>query len=624
MRKFVLYSIVLLNIPFLFSQFEVPSGYRFVKTWRVSEQFAKVDSIEVDTLHLNFQDENALDRLSIANSYNGNLGSPIQPKVYFDQLPVNDFIFANAYLPYMMNVQNATFYNTKTPFTYLNYKTGGTTYRAEDNIKFLFTQNVNKNFNIGTTLDYLYSPGEYAYQGVNRFAGSFFGSYSGKHYSATALFSTNSLKGQESGGLEDPTSIYSSWSRKDLATNLIAQSDFKQNQIFYNHQYSIGIERPIRISEDSVRMEYVPVTRFAHTFKYDKLSRRYYENSVNNTFYTKTYLTGDITNDTTSLVTISNNLSVNMEEEFNKWLDFGLTAYVENEIQRFYYLQDTTLTTELESNTKIGGILSKQRGNAFKYNVLAEIDLLGYKIGDFLLKGDLGGFFKLWNDSISLVANGFIRSDEPSKYYQYYRSNHFQWDNNFGKTYRTNVGGTFSIPTRNFSLNVSVENITNRVYFDDTALPMQYGGNIQVLAANLKQDFHVGKFTLENNVIYQLSSQQSVLPLPTLALFHSLYYHDIWFKVLSVQFGANVRYNTEYYAPAYMPATGQYYTQSDTKIGNYPLINPYLNFHLKRTRFFLEYFNVNQLFMDGAYYSMPNYPMNPAIFKMGISWNFYD
>jgi hypothetical protein len=88
--------------------------------------------------------------------------------------------------------------------------------------------------------------------------------------------------------------------------------------------------------------------------------------------------------------------------------------------------------------------------------------------------------------------------------------------------------------------------------------------------------------------------------------------------------GVNVRYHTAYYAPKYMPAIGQFYTQSDTKIGNYPVMNAYVNFHLKRTRFFVEYYHLNQMFMDGAYYSMPNYPINPAIMKFGISWNFYD
>ena len=158
---------------------------RFVKTWHVSDRFAVVDSIPVDTMHINYQDANPIDRLSIANSYNGNLGSPIQSKLYFNRPGNTDFIFSNAYSPYMMNMQTATFYNTKTPFSNINYTTGGTTYRDEDHFKFLFTGNANKRLNIGTTLDYIYARGEYNNQAAKRFAGSLFGSYTGKHYSAT-------------------------------------------------------------------------------------------------------------------------------------------------------------------------------------------------------------------------------------------------------------------------------------------------------------------------------------------------------------------------------------------------------------------------------------------------------
>ena len=145
-----------------------------------------------------------------------------------------------------------------------------------------------------------------------------------------------------------------------------------------------------------------------------------------------------------------------------------------------------------------------------------------------------------------------------------------------------------------------------------------------MLAGNLKQDFHFGKFTLENNAVYQLSSNQSVLPLPELTLYHNLYYHDLWFKVLSMQIGADVRFHTAYFAPAYMPATGQFHVQDEMKIGNYPVMHVYINAHLKRTRFFAQYYHINQLFMKGNYYSMPYYPINPATFRMGLTWNFYD
>jgi len=606
---------------------QVPPNYRFVKTWRITDRFASVDSIPVDTVPLNYINSNPIDRYSISNSFNGNLGSPIQSKIYADRRENSDFIFANAYYPYLMNVDHATFYNTKTPYSNLDYNTGGSLHRDEDRIKFLFTANMKKNFNIGTTLDYIYAPGEYSNQAVQRFAGSLFGSFQGKYYSATAIFSTNDLSSYENGGIVKSTDITSPITGAlpiDIPVNIKGYANFKQTQLFYNHQYSIGFERKIKVSEDSVRTEYVPVTRFAHTLKYDDNRKRYYENSVEKGFYKNTYLPFAQTKDTAAIQTITNSFSVNMAEEFNKWLNFGLTAFIENEIQNYSFKKDSLLNYQLESSTRLGGILSKQRGNNFKYNINGELSFLGYKAGDFRLSADVGGFFKLWKDSISLVANGFVRSDKPSYFLQHYESNHFKWDNSFSSVYRTHLGGTFSIPTRSFALNIAIENLINPVYFNENALPTQFSGNVQVLSANLKLDFHVGRFTLENNVVYQLSSQPNIISLPTLAAYNSLYYNDLWFKVLSIQLGINLRYHTAYNAPGYMPAIGQFYNQTTTLIGNYPVLNAFANFHLKRTRFFIEYYHLNQTFMKGAYFSMPNYPIDESNIKLGISWNFYD
>ena len=623
MKKIVSCLVFLLFCVALFAQ--VPPNYRFVKTWKISERFAVADSIPVDTIHLNYQDANPIDRYSIANSYNGNLGSPIQSKLYFDRPANTDFIFSNAYYPYMMNAKSATFYNSKTPYSYLDYNTGGTTFRDEDHIKFLFTANVNKKLNFGTTLDYIYSPGEYKNQAVKRFSGSLFGSYVGKHYSATGMLSTNSITNQENGGTIDSTVINpTNINAMDIATRMLGYSNFKQAQVYYNHQYSVGFEKAIHINEDSVRMDYIPVTRFAHTIKFDGLSKRYFEPATDSLYYKNTYFPHIQTRDSSALQTLTNTVSISLLEEFNKWMPFGLTAFAENEIQRYTFNKDTLIDKMYQSTTRIGGVLSKQRGQVFKYNILGELGLVGYKAGNFLLDGNVGGFFKLWKDSISLVANGFVRNDNPSYFLQHYESNHFKWDNKFANIYRTHIGGTFSIPTRLFSLKVSVENISNYIYFNSVAMPTQYSGNIQVLSADLKQNFRFGKFGLENNVVYQLSSQQGLLPLPDLALFHNLYYDDIWFKVLSMQIGVNVRYHTSYYAPSYMPATGQFYSQSKFLIGNYPVVNAYLNFHLKRTRFFFEYYHLNNKFMKGAYYSMPYNPINPSITKLGVSWNFYD
>ena len=390
---FILFSVALTTVCA-----QSPRGYRYVKTWHIRDVFAAVDSIPVDTVPLNYQISNPIDRFSIANSYNGNLGSPIQSKLYFDRPDNTDFIFANAYYPYLMNIEHATFYNTKTPYSNLDYNTGGSSHRDEDHLKFIFTANFKKNLNFGTTLDYIFAPGEYTNQAVQRFSGSIFGSFQGKHYSATGVISTNTLSNYENGGIARPSDITApsvGILPIDLMVNMTGYSNYKQTQVFFNQQYSIGFERKVKVNADSIRLDYVPVTRFGHTLKIDDLRKRYFEPTVEASFYKNTYLPFTQTNDTSALQTISNTFSLSLAEEYNKLLNFGLTAYLNNEIQNYTFNRDSLVNTMLVSTTKIGGILSKQQGRRFKYNVNGEISLVGFKAGDFKLDANIGGYFKL-------------------------------------------------------------------------------------------------------------------------------------------------------------------------------------------------------------------------------------
>lgn len=626
MKKIVL-NFIFVFFFYGFNLAAVPDSTRYVKNWKITDRLGSVDSVKVDTAHINFQTDNYIDRFSIANAVTGELGSPIQSKIFFARPVENDFIFRNAYYPYLQNIESNTFYNTKTPFSRIKYLSGGTQYKKEEEFGFTFTANANKKTNFGIDLDYIYARGEYANQAAKRTAVSLFGSHNGKHYTAYGTVSINSLSNYESGGITNESYILdprSNSGTENIPTNITGYAKYNSFQLFYNHQYSIGIEREVRVNKDSVRKEYIPVTRFIHTLQLDEQRKKYFEESAEKTFYKNTFLPFRQTNDTSALQSLTNRVAINLAEEFNKWMKFGLTGYVENEVQRFTFVEDSTMFYQLKSNTKVGGILAKELGQQFTYKINGEVDLLGYKAGDFNLQANVKGAFNFLKNKIVLSAKGFIRSEEPSLFLQYYHSNHFRWENNFDKTYRTHIGGSFSVPTKNFSLDVNVENITRQIYFDKTAMPVQFSGNVQIVSANMKLDFHVGKFALENNAVYQLSSNQEVVPLPDLSLYHNFYFHDKWFKVLSMQMGAEVRYHTSYLAPSYMPATGQFYNQRDKEIGNYPVINVYLNAHLKRTRFFAEYYHVNQLFMNGAYFSMPYFPINPAIFKMGLTWNFYD
>jgi hypothetical protein len=606
-----------------------------VQTWRVSELLATPDSIVPDTVHFNFQDANFIDRFSIANAYNGNMLSPIQSKIYFARPIPSNFLFSEAYFPYIQTINNSTFFNTKTPFSNVTYKSGGSTFRWEEEIKFFFTANFNKHLNFGVKVDYTVSHGEYAKQETQLFNPSLWGTYDGRRYKATGAVFLNSLSNNENGGIFDTKYItdpafYGTPSEniEVKKQNHPAGSKYNYRGFYYNQQYCLGFDKEVKINADSSAFEYIPVTRFIHTLNLNEARKRYYEPTADTVFYANTYFNpAGSTRDTAAVTTMTNTFAVKMEEEFNKLMQFGLTAYVSNEITNYTAQnEDSTLTHTLFSNTRIGGILSKTRGRIFRYNLQGELAVQGYKAGNFLLQADLAGYFRLWNDSVVLRANGLMRLDAPDWFSEHYVSNHFRWNEDFADIYRTRLSGTVAIPTRKIAATVSVENVLNYVYFDKMAMPTQYASNIQILSADVRADFSIFKWLgLEANAVYQVSSQPDIIPLPALALYGNLYYKGLWFKQLAIQAGVNVRYHTAYFAPSYMPATGQFYVQKETKIGNYPIANAYLNFHLKQIRIFAEYYHVNQLIVSsGSYFSMPNYPQNPAIFKWGLSWNFYN
>lgn len=107
---------------------------------------------------------------------------------------------------------------------------------------------------------------------------------------------------------------------------------------------------------------------------------------------------------------------------------------------------------------------------------------------------------------------------------------------------RTRIEGQLNIDRWRTQLKAGVENITNYTYLDnisvskgggeDTETPVSYlnnvgvsqhSGSIQVFSASLRQDFKLGIFHLDNEVTYQTSSNQDILPLPKLVLYHNFY-----------------------------------------------------------------------------------------------------
>ena len=392
--------------------------------------------------------------------------------------------------------------------------------------------------------------------------------------------------------------------------------------------------------------EYVPVTSFIHTMKLDNYNRIYQAYRSPADFYANDYNAGPYHNDSiydkTSHLRMQNTFAISLLEGFNKWAKAGLKAFVTSDFRHFV-LPDTikSTTSYNEHNLSVGGQLSKAEGHTLHYNVLAETWLTGEDAGQLKIDASADLNFRLFGDTVTLAAKGFLHRLNPTFYHRHYHSRHFWWDDdNLSKTLHTRIEGLFSYRKTNTALRVAFDEIKDYTYMamgydidddfmrhNNTVDVRQKSGAITILTLALSQDFRLGPLRWENVITYQKSTDNDVLPLPDLNIYTNLYLRFKIAHVLSCDFGADGRYYTKYYAPDYSPALGQYAVQAGSnriKTGNYPLVNVYANFNLKRTRFFVMMSHINAGSGNRDYFVTPHYPLNQRIFRFGLSWSFFN
>jgi hypothetical protein len=207
------------------------------------------------------------------------------------------------------------------------------------------------------------------------------------------------------------------------------------------------------------------------------------------------------------------------------------------------------------------------------------------------------------------------------------------------KQLTNNIGITLESRKLDLRLRGDAYNITNYTYFSTVSQSTtdgkytlntevsQTAKNISVFTVALDKNFRVGIFNWENSVVWQATSNKEILPLPIITAYTNLYLKFRIAKVLNTEFGADLTYFSKYYACTYSPALGLYANQPTndlTKVGGHPIINVYVNFHLKHTRFYLMASHVNYDKEGGTTFGAPHYPVNPMVIRFGLSWNFFN
>jgi len=225
-----------------------------------------------------------------------------------------------------------------------------------------------------------------------------------------------------------------------------------------------------------------------------------------------------------------------------------------------------------------------------------------------------------------MVGDFKFKTETPNYFLDTYFSNHFAWSNNFDKIVDTRVEVNLEIPSIDLGMGVRQAVVNKYVFFNKEAVPEQVDGSISVTSAFFKKDIAIGHLHIDGQVLFQKSSNEKALPLPSISVNAGIYYQFTIVKnVLSSQIGVDVQYNNAYYAYAYNPAVGQFHVQDSKKIGNYPWLDAFANFKWKRAALFVKVRNIGVGYVGTYdYFSALHYPRVPLQLQYGLSWSFYD
>lgn len=606
----------------------------------------------IDTLFCNYSLRFVPSAVSDAYATTGNLGGAGQNEIWMERSPMSDFFFRDALKPWLPSAATTRFYNTRMPMTLLSFNSGGGRENAQERLQTVFSGNINPRAQVGAMLDYLYSKGSYNYQAAKDLAWGVSGSYMGDRYECQAFFNHYNMVNKENGGITDmlyildPAELQGGITKIDakaIPTRLKdAHARQSGDQLYINNRYKVGFWREEMGDDTTVIRTYIPVTSFVYTLDYQSGKHIFLDNSASETreFFEHTYLNPDLTRDRTTYWTLSNTIGVQMLEGFNKYVPFGLSAYLRHSVRRYNMTADTLdrsnpalgldpmpdgisiAPVSTEHLAKVGGILSKQQGSILTYYAAAEIGILGPVAGDLSVDGHIDTRIPLHGDSLAISAIGRFDNTEAPFLTKQYLSNHFVWQNDFGKRRTLTFGGTVSYGRTGTEASVQVSNVQNHIYFDADAMPCQYGGSVQVFSASLRQRLHAGILHWDNRVTYQKTGNDAIIPLPEIAVNSNLY---ILCRIatLHLQLGIDCDYYTRYYAPGYQPALAAFTNQREMKLGNYPFCNFYANMKLSKARFYVMFSHFNQgIFGGNNYFSMPYYPLNPRRLQIGISVDF--
>lgn len=501
------------------------------------------------------------------------------------------------------------YYNIKgaKPFTNISYVNAS---RKEQLISISHMQQMGKLISFDFDFNKTSSPGIYNNQEANRTFLKANLKFNTKNNFYSAIFSNDIERNfyEENGGILNENNFEAKL--YDDARNY--EVNLPTSNSFYK-RYSYNLDQNIRIF--SIKNDTaLPMNIYiGHQFSYNTGHRVFYDNEPQSDIY-ETILIDSLQ----SIDSIYNN---NLSNTGRIGLNNGdLDINVFYQYDKLNYVQSYGIDTTY-SNSYLG-VEFKSELNTLGIFFIGKYGLNGYRLNDkhFELKLDQEKQQYLYDFSA-----GYFEL-EPNLNFVNYTSNHFDWKN-YGFNKQKILTANFNLFAKKYQLEFEVHTkiIENILYYDSIAVAAQNNERILFSTFSLAKNYSFGNFYFRTVLLYQITSDKYIVPLPEIVGRQIFYYQKrIFKKALKIQLGMGASYSTGYYGYAYMPATSQFYIQNYKQLGYYPNVDIFLNTYLKRAQIFLKYEHINAGRSMGKSYQVPGYPQLNRSLKFGVSWNLFD
>ena len=628
--------------------------YKRLVTWRHERHFNRVETFEWDTaFNYHFHDYPYL-KEDIGGTFLGMTGSAVQTYNFFKREdPRSTVSYFAPYESWTYTASSIPMFNTKTPYTELAYY--GNLFNSEttsnDDIRIFTTQNILPALNVALEYKTYGGAGILKNQKARNKTAFATANYLGKRYLAHGGIIWNNINRVENGGVID-----NKWIR-DTTVDVrevdvflsSATNKYTKRTVFFDQSLRVPFSfiEDLRHRGDSnyVRKDTLIkdlTSVFLGTSTEWSVYNKMYTDAVGAAdaagrafYHEKFYMNPAKSADSLHTMRLDNRVYL----RFQPWHENSVVSKVEGGVgdryQSHYNLRPGSYLYKPSPekwNTVYAYAGAEGRlSRYFEWDALGQLDFAGHGAGDFFIRGKAKlSVFPFRRDSlspISLTARFETDLKEPDFYEQHMYTNHYMWDNAFSKTSTTRIQGSLDFPKWKIHASAGYALLANNIYYDTLGVIRQNPEAMSVLTAALRKDFHLGILRLENSALFQLSSNENVVPLPKLAvnLRWYLQFPIVSEDVLKMQIGVDARYNTKWYTPGFNPVTGTFYNQNEERYGDTPYFDAFINMQWKMACIFLKMENVGEGWpmKQHDYFSAHHYIHPRRIFKFGITWPFY-